>query len=184
MPVPTRVEDLVIYELHVGSLGFGKPGAGDLSDALKFVDHLRQLGVNAVELLPLAEFGGTLGWGYGNTHHLCIESSAGGRDKYRHFVRECHRHGIAVIQDVVYNHYDNDAERAEWQYDSTVPEQNIYYWYEGRSSDYSSPGPRLSLQRRDRPDAPRSGKSMCASNSSAAPPSSSKRCTWMGCGWI
>ena len=126
LPVPTRLEDLVIYELHVGSLGFGKPGAGDLSDAVQFIDHLRQLGVNAVELLPLAEFGGTLGWGYGNTHHLCIESSAGGRDKYRHFVRECHRHGIAVIQDVVYNHYDNDAERAEWQYDSTAPEDNIY----------------------------------------------------------
>ncbi len=139
LPVPTRLEDLVIYELHVGSLGFGKAGAGDLSDAVQFIDHLRQLGVNAVELLPLAEFGGTLGWGYGNTHHLCIESSAGGRDKYRHFVRECHRHGISVIQDVVYNHYDNDAERAEWQYDSTSPEDNIYYWYEGRPSDYSSP---------------------------------------------
>jgi 1,4-alpha-glucan branching enzyme len=40
---------------------------------------------------------------------------------------------------VVYNHYDNEAERAEWQYDSTAPEQNIYYWYEGRSADYSSP---------------------------------------------
>jgi 1,4-alpha-glucan branching enzyme len=139
LPVPSRVEDLVIYELHVGSLGFGKPGAGDLGDALEFLPHLRQLGVNAVELLPLAEFGGTLGWGYGNTHHFCIESSAGGRDKYRHFVRECHRHGIAVIQDVVYNHYDNDAERAEWQYDSTAPEQNIYYWYEGRPADYNSP---------------------------------------------
>ena len=63
----------------------------------------------------------------------------GGRDKYRHFVRECHRRGIAVIQDVVYNHYDNDAERAQWQYDSTAPEQNIYYWYEGRSSDYTFP---------------------------------------------
>ena len=52
LPVPTRLEDLVIYELHVGSLGFGKPGAGDLSDAVRLIDHLRQLGVNAVELLP------------------------------------------------------------------------------------------------------------------------------------
>ena len=86
----------------------------------------------------MAEFSGNVGWGYGDSHHFCIESSAGGRDKYRHFVRECHRRGIAVIQDVVYNHYDNEAERAQWQYDSTAPEQNIYYWYEGRSSDYSS----------------------------------------------
>jgi 1,4-alpha-glucan branching enzyme len=135
--VPTRLEDLVEYELHVGSLGFGKAAPGDLSDAMQFLDHLTKLGVNAVELMPMAEFTGAAGWGYGDSHHFCIESSAGGRDKYRHFVRECHRRGIAVIQDVVYNHYDFQAERAEWAYDSTAPEQNIYYWYEGSSSDYS-----------------------------------------------
>ena len=132
-PVPTRIQDLVIYELHVNSLGFGKAGPGDLGDAMAFLDHLVDLGVNAVELMPMAEFSGNIGWGYGDTHHFCVEASAGGRDKYRHFVRECHRRGIAVIQDVVYNHYDGKAERAEWQYDSTLPEQNIYYWYEGTS---------------------------------------------------
>jgi len=139
LPVPTTLADLVIYELHVGSLGFGNAGPGDLSDALAFLDHLVDLGVNAVELLPMAEFSGTVGWGYGDTHHFCIESSAGGRDKYRHFVRECHRRGIAVIQDVVYNHYDPEAERAQSQYDSTAPEQDIYYWYEGRPADYRAP---------------------------------------------
>jgi 1,4-alpha-glucan branching enzyme len=139
LPVPTRLEDLVIYELHVGSLGFGKEGPGDLRDAMAFLDHIVALGVNAVELLPMAEFTGTVGWGYGDSHHFCIESSAGGRDKYRHFVRECHRRGLAVIQDVVYNHYDNEAERAQWAYDSTAPEQNIYYWYEGRPADYAFP---------------------------------------------
>lgn len=139
LPLPTRIEDLIIYELHVGSLGFGKDDIGNLSDALSFLDHLVDLGVNAIELLPLAEFNGDVGWGYGNTHHFCIESSAGGRDKYRHFVRECHRRGIAVIQDVVYNHYAPDAERAEWAYDSTIPEENIYFWYEGHSSNYSFP---------------------------------------------
>jgi 1,4-alpha-glucan branching enzyme len=130
LPVPTRLEDLVIYELHVGSLGFGKTGPGNLGDAFAFLDHLVALGVNAVELLPMAEFDGTAQWGYGSSHHCCIESSAGGRDKYRHFVRECHRRGIAVIQDVVYNHYAAEAERAEWQVDSNLPEENIYYWYE------------------------------------------------------
>jgi 1,4-alpha-glucan branching enzyme len=139
LPVPTRLEDLVIYELHVGSLGFGKAGPGDLSDALNFLDHLVDLCVNAVELLPMAEFSGNASWGYGDSHHFCIESSAGGRDKYRHFVRECHRRGIAVIQDVVYNHYDPEDERAQWQYDSTAPEQNIYYWYEGHPSEYTFP---------------------------------------------
>jgi 1,4-alpha-glucan branching enzyme len=136
--VPARLEDLVIYELHVGSLGFGQARPGNLADAVAFLDHLVDLGVNAVELLPLAEFSGIAAWGYGGTHHLCIESSAGGRDKYRHFVRECHRRGIAVIQDVVYNHYDGDAVRAEWQYDSAAPERNAYYWYEGRASDHAT----------------------------------------------
>jgi 1,4-alpha-glucan branching enzyme len=138
-PVPTRLQDLVIYELHVGSLGFGKQGPGNLHDAMSFLDHLVELGVNAVELMPMAEFSGNVAWGYGDSHHFCVEASAGGRDKYRHFVHECHRRGIAVIQDVVYNHYDPAAERAQFQYDSTLPEQDIYYWYEGRSADYSSP---------------------------------------------
>jgi 1,4-alpha-glucan branching enzyme len=136
VPVPSRVEDLVIYEMHVNSLGFGKPGPGDLGDAMAMLDHVSTLGVNAIELLPMAEYSGDASWGYGDTHHLCIESSAGGRDKYRHFVRACHQRGIAVIQDVCYNHYDLTADRAEWQYDSVAPEQNIYYWYEGKSSDY------------------------------------------------
>jgi len=139
LPVPTRIEDLIIYELHVGSLGFPSTDPGTLADAMDLLDYLSDLGVNAIELLPVSEFAGNLSWGYGDTHHFVIESSAGGRDKYKHFVRECHRRGIAVIQDVVYNHYDQHAERAEWEFDSTLPEQNVYYWYEGKSSDYANP---------------------------------------------
>jgi 1,4-alpha-glucan branching enzyme len=144
-PVPSRLTELVIYELHIGSLGYTAPNdgsvqvAGNLQNAMDFIPHLVSLGVNAVELLPISEFGGTLAWGYGDTHHFVMESSAGGRDKYKHFVRECHRNGIAVIQDVVYNHFDTEAERAEWQYDSELPEENIYYWYEGHPSNYTNP---------------------------------------------
>jgi 1,4-alpha-glucan branching enzyme len=139
LAVPNRIEDLIIYELHIGALGFNKAGPGTLTDAMALItNHLVPLGVNAVELLPLSEFTGEWGWGYGDSHHFVIESSAGGRDEYKHFVRECHRHGIAVIQDVCYNHYDYNAERAEWQYESENPEQNIYYWYEGKRSDYAN----------------------------------------------
>jgi len=134
--VPSRVEDLVIYELHVGGLGFGLDRPGNLRDAIAFLEHLVLLGINAVELLPVAEFSGEWGWGYGDTHQFVIASSAGSLDDAKHFVRECHRRGIAVILDVCYNHYDSDAERAQWQYDSTLPEHNGYYWYEGKSSDY------------------------------------------------
>ena len=138
LPVPSRIEDLVIYELHIGALGFGNPGPGTLADAMALLPHLSELGVNAVELLPMSEFSG-IGWGYGDSHLFVIESTAGTRDQYKHFVRECHRRGIAVIQDVVYNHFDPDADRAQWQFDSDLPEQNSWYWYEGRGSDYPSP---------------------------------------------
>jgi 1,4-alpha-glucan branching enzyme len=135
-PFPYRIDDMVIYELHVGSLGFGQDRPGNLEDAIALLDYLVALGVNAVELLPIAEASGTRTWGYGNSHHFAIESSAGGRDKFRHFVRACHQRGIAVIVDVVYNHYVPNGERAQWHYDSPSDEKNIYYWYEGKPSDY------------------------------------------------
>ncbi|MGB8165885.1 MAG: alpha-amylase family glycosyl hydrolase [Chthoniobacteraceae bacterium] len=140
LAVPSRIEDLVIYELHVGSLGFGLNRPGNLRDAIALLDYLHELGVNAVELMPMSEFSGTLGWGYGDSHHFVIESSAGGRDDYKHFVRECHRRGIAVLQDVCYNHYDQDADRAQWQYDSEKPEENIYFWYEGANRNPPNSG--------------------------------------------
>jgi 1,4-alpha-glucan branching enzyme len=138
-PFPHRIDDMVIYELHVGSLGFGEDRPGNFDDALALLDYLAELGVNAVELLPIAVAAGTRTWGYGNSHHFAIESSAGGRDKFRQFVRACHQRGIAVIVDVVYNHYVPNGERAQWQYDSPKHENNIYYWYEGNPSDYPSP---------------------------------------------
>lgn len=138
-PFPHRIEEMVIYELHVGSLGFEHEGPGNFDDAIAFLDYLTELGVNAVEILPIAEANGNTTWGYGNSHHFAIESSAGGRDKFRHFVRACHQRGIAVIVDVVYNHYAANGERAQWHYDSDEEPNNIYYWYEGNPSDYAAP---------------------------------------------
>lgn len=138
-PVPRRVEDLIIYELHVGALGCRKNRPGNFEDAMNLLDYLVDLGVNAIELLPMSEFDDSVNWGYETSHYFALESSAGGRDQFKHFVRECHRRGIAVILDVVYNHYTPDAERAQWFYDSTNHEDNIYYWYEGKASDYSDP---------------------------------------------
>lgn len=138
-PFPHRIDDLVIYELHVGSLGYGLDRPGNFADAIAMLDYLKDLGVNAVELLPIAEANGTRTWGYGNSHHFAIESSAGGPDEFRRFVRACHQRGIAVFVDVVYNHYVHNGERAQWHYDSEREEHNIYYWYEGNASNYPSP---------------------------------------------
>lgn len=138
-PLPQKVEDLVIYELHLGALGYGKDRPGNFQDAIELLPYWVKLGVNAIELLPLSEFRDKVNWGYETSHYHALEYSAGGRDQLKHFVRECHRNGIAVILDVVYNHYNPDGERAEWAYDSNAPERNIYYWYEGQSSDYADP---------------------------------------------
>jgi 1,4-alpha-glucan branching enzyme len=139
-PLPSRVEDLVIYELHVDGLGLDRGvDRGTLRDALALIPYLRDLGVNAVELMPMSEFQDRSGWGYSTSHYSAIEFAGGGRDKFKHFVRECHRNGIAVILDVVYNHYTFSAERAEWMYDSNAHERNHYYWYEGRAADYPDP---------------------------------------------
>ena len=65
LAVPTRIEDLLIYELHVNALGFGENRPGNLQDALNLLPYLSDLGINAVELLPMSECSGEEGWGYG-----------------------------------------------------------------------------------------------------------------------
>lgn len=138
--LPKRVDDLVIYELHMGALGFGSDMPGTLADAIALLDHIKNANFNAVELLPLSEFGGgAQNWGYATSHYFAIEYGGGGRDKFKYFVKECHRRGLAVIMDVVYNHFVHQGERAEFAYDSPAPERNIYYWYEGQPSDYAFP---------------------------------------------
>ena len=137
---PQNIEDLVVYELHVGSLGYPSQSAGTFADAMKFVEALVDLGVNAVELLPVLEFDGDLQWGYGTSLFFCLQTSAGGANQLKHFVRACHQQGIAVILDVVYNHFATaDNERSEWGYDAdpnVTPQDNVWYWYEGLPSYY------------------------------------------------
>jgi 1,4-alpha-glucan branching enzyme len=137
---PRRVDDLVIYELHMGALGVDNDAPGTLADAIALLDHIAAANFNAVELLPLSEFGGgAQNWGYATSHYFAIEYGGGGRDQFKYFVKECHRRGLAVIMDVVYNHFVHQGDRAEFAYDSPWPPNNIYYWYEGRPEDYAIP---------------------------------------------
>ena len=79
-PEPDRLGDLVIYEMHVGGLGFGKrdvrdnPLPGSFEDAVALLDHLVELGVNAIELMPMSEAEGW-SWGYATSHYFAIEYS-------------------------------------------------------------------------------------------------------------
>ena len=135
-PVPTKIKDLVIYEMHVAGLGAGHEGPGTLKDAMEMLDYLVDLGINAVELLPMSSFEGVAGWGYGSSHFYAIKYEPGARDQFKHFVRACHQKGMAVIVDVVYNHYSPDNDRCQWMYDTTRHDHNMYYYYKGQLGDY------------------------------------------------
>jgi maltooligosyltrehalose trehalohydrolase len=90
----------VIYELHIGTF----TPEGTLDAATARLDHLVGLGVDFVELLPVNAFNGTHNWGYDGVLWYAVQESYGGPAAYQRFVDACHAAGLAVIQDVVYNH--------------------------------------------------------------------------------
>jgi len=98
--------ELVIYELHIGSFHVEEEGRpGGFETMLQRLDHLVKLGVNAIQIMPIAEFAGDYSWGYNPAHIFAVESAYGGPDGFKQLVREAHKRGIAVILDVVYNHF-------------------------------------------------------------------------------
>jgi maltooligosyltrehalose trehalohydrolase len=90
----------VIYELHIGTF---TPG-GTLDSAIERLDHLVELGVDFVEVLPVNAFNGTHNWGYDGVLWYAVQETYGGPAAYLRFVDACHERGLAVVQDVVYNH--------------------------------------------------------------------------------
>jgi maltooligosyltrehalose trehalohydrolase len=90
----------VIYELHVGTF----TDEGTFDAAIGRLDHLRDLGVHTVELMPVAAFPGHHGWGYDGINLWAVHEPYGGPDGLKRFVDACHARGLAVMLDVVYNH--------------------------------------------------------------------------------
>lgn len=93
-------DGLAIYELHIGT--FTK--AGTFAAAVARLPELADLGVTAIELMPVAQFPGTRNWGYDGVHPYAVQNSYGGPRGLQHFVDEAHAAGLGVILDVVYNH--------------------------------------------------------------------------------
>ncbi len=91
----------VIYELHIGT--FTPDGTFD--SAIDRLQYLFQLGITHVEVMPIAEAAGDRGWGYDGVDLYAVSQHYGGPDGFKRFVAACHAHGIAVILDVVYNHF-------------------------------------------------------------------------------
>ncbi|MBE0597802.1 MAG: malto-oligosyltrehalose trehalohydrolase [Desulfuromonadales bacterium] len=92
--------EFVIYELHVGTF----TSEGSFDAVIPRLAQLRELGVTAVEIMPVSQFPGTRGWGYDGAHPFAPQNSYGGPEGLKRLVDACHQHGLAFILDVVYNH--------------------------------------------------------------------------------
>eukprot|EP00931_Biecheleriopsis_adriatica_P115138 TRINITY_DN90974_c0_g1_i1.p1 TRINITY_DN90974_c0_g1~~TRINITY_DN90974_c0_g1_i1.p1 ORF type:complete len:669 (+),score=105.22 TRINITY_DN90974_c0_g1_i1:39-2009(+) len=128
--------ELVIYELHVGTFGRdqGSTSSATLDACISKLDHLVELGINAVELMPVAEFDGDMDWGYTSAYLYAVEHAYGGPDGFKRFVDACHRRGIAVLVDVVYNHL-GPQDLALWQFDGWSENflGGIYFYNDARA---------------------------------------------------
>lgn len=135
----------VIYELHVGTFTGGVGGVGTLRGAIAELNYLHDLGINAIELMPVGEFGGFRSKGYNTMLPFAVESDYGGPDALKDFVREAHRRSIAVIVDVIYNHFGAaDLEQSLWRYDgwSENGGGGIYFYNDWRAATpWQSPRP-------------------------------------------
>jgi maltooligosyltrehalose trehalohydrolase len=95
----------LVYELHIGTF----TAAGRFEAAIDRLDHLVELGVEFVEMLPVAAFPGRHGWGYDGVFPYAVQDSYGGPIGLKQFVDACHNRGLGVILDVVYNHLGPDG---------------------------------------------------------------------------
>jgi maltooligosyltrehalose trehalohydrolase len=94
------LSEYVIYELHVGTFTSG----GTLDAVIPYLDGLKDLGITAVELMPVAQFPGNRNWGYDGAYPFAVQNSYGGPVGLMRLVNACHSRGLCVVLDVVYNH--------------------------------------------------------------------------------
>ena len=121
-PLPADHE-LVIYELHIADFSGGEDDPDDrgkYKDAIEKLDYLAELGINAVELMPIKEYPGDYSWGYNPRHFFATESSYGPTEDLKKLIDECHARGIRVIMDGIYNHSEASAPLTQIDHD---------YWY-------------------------------------------------------
>ena len=98
--VKPKKTDLVIYELLIRDFD-----TLHSFDAVKArLDYLQNLGINAIELMPVSEFDGNESWGYNTSFHMALDKYYGNKNTFKQLIDECHKRGIAIILDIVYNH--------------------------------------------------------------------------------
>ena len=126
--------ELVIYELHIGTFNAPNEGrVGTFRRAAQKLPYLRELGVNAVQVMPPMEFPGGRSWGYNLSLPFAVESDYGGPRTFKEFIRAAHKLGIAVILDVVYNHL-GPSDLDLWRFDGWYENDGggIYFYNDDR----------------------------------------------------
>ena len=157
------LEDLAVYELHIGdfydprSPNYPSSVPGRFLDATKKLAYVQSLGFNAVEVMPIMDFPGYNSWGYNPAQPFAVDNYAyGGPDAFKTFVLACHEHGLAVLVDVVHNHY-GPTDLDMWNFDGwyLAPNEGGIYFYQsdylcctsyGSRPDYSTPQVRDYIQ--------------------------------------
>ncbi len=146
--------EMVIYELHIGSFSRSTTdGKFNLAGAIEKLDYLQQLGVNAVEVLPVHEnpefrdhSPPEYDWGYDPVQLFAVESSYGAPRDLKEFVKQCHKRGIAVVVDVVYNHLSPSSLLTKFGGWSNATNGDGIYFYDDSRRDTGF-GPRLDYGR-------------------------------------
>ena len=125
-------KDMVVYKMHVFTYnpGYVQAPYGNFNMAADKLEHLQELGVNTIELMPVAEFPGNNSWGYNPADPYAVESAYGGSAEFQRFVDACHTRKMAVLLDVVHNHW-GPTDLATWQFDGYAPDVNyggVYHY--------------------------------------------------------
>jgi maltooligosyltrehalose trehalohydrolase len=128
--------EAVVYELHVGTFS----PEGTFAGVAKKLDHLVELGVTVIELMPIADFPGKRGWGYDGVLEFAPESAYGRPEDLKSLVAAAHRRGIAVMLDVVYNHFGPEGNYLHAYAPQFFTERHHTPW--GAAINFASPGSR------------------------------------------
>ncbi len=135
-PVRPKWNELVIYELHVGTFGRSsrEGGSGGFEQIIAQLPYLKSLGINALEIMPLMSFPGEHSWGYNLTNPFAVETNYGGPEGLKKLVNVAHTLGMALIIDIVINHFGPDNLDL-WQYDgwSENDKGGIYFYNDQRA---------------------------------------------------
>ena len=128
--------EAVVYELHVGTFS----PEGTFAGAEKKLDHLAELGITAIELMPIADFPGKRGWGYDGVLQYAPESAYGRPEELKSLIAAAHRRGIAVMLDVVYNHFGPEGNYLHLYAPQFFTDKHQTPW--GAAINFDSPGSR------------------------------------------